>query len=174
MTKKNLQIIAKELNEVLGLSPEIDIDLGEKKLQKKIEEAAALLEQEDELTPRVLKFLTKMELLPWLKKEEKKEAPIQGQEDIQKPKGKKKTTSIEQAKSTPKNESKKAPKKYRSNTMAGSITDTVCGATSKNTCSELAKLLNTTPGRIWSHVSDMAKNGYQFSSLEKTNILINR
>ena len=47
---KELVAAAKELNEVLGIEPEIDVKLGEEELEAKIIEASELITTEDEFT----------------------------------------------------------------------------------------------------------------------------
>lgn len=48
--KKDLVAAAKELNEVMGLDPEIDVTLNKKDLIEVLREAAELVEEDDELT----------------------------------------------------------------------------------------------------------------------------
>ena len=52
--KKELASIAKELNKVLGLDPAIDLKGSQEELVEKINEAAALLVPEDELTEKTV------------------------------------------------------------------------------------------------------------------------
>ena len=55
--EKDYVFVAKELNELLGLEPPIDVTASEKEIVGKILEASDLLEPEDEISEKVQKFL---------------------------------------------------------------------------------------------------------------------
>lgn len=56
---KQLQIVAKELNEKLGLEPSIEIDGSQEYLEKMIREAVQLVVIADDLTPNTWEVLRK-------------------------------------------------------------------------------------------------------------------
>lgn len=58
--KKELAAIAKELNKVLGLDPAINVKAPQEELVEKINEAAALLVPEDELSAKTMEGLGKL------------------------------------------------------------------------------------------------------------------
>lgn len=60
LSKKELAAIAKELNEVLGLDPAINVKAPQEELVQKINEAAALLVPEDELSAKTMEGLGKL------------------------------------------------------------------------------------------------------------------
>ncbi len=58
--KKQLVEVAKELNKVLGLEPEINVRQGLEKLKEEVVVAADLLEPEDELSSETLKVIEEL------------------------------------------------------------------------------------------------------------------
>lgn len=60
LSKKELAAIAKELNKVLGLDPAINVKAPQEELVEKINEAAALLVPEDELSAKTMEGLGKL------------------------------------------------------------------------------------------------------------------
>ena len=61
-TKEKLQELAKELNEVLGLDPEISLELSEEKLLKEINETKTMIEPGDTLTEQAQEILAELDL----------------------------------------------------------------------------------------------------------------
>ena len=60
MEKKALVKAAKELNEVLGLEPELDVKLDLEKLKEEVKAAGELVEPEDELSEETQKVLAEI------------------------------------------------------------------------------------------------------------------
>ncbi len=61
MERKDLVKAAEELNEVLGLDPEIEVDNDIEALKTLISEAAELIEPEDEISKRTTKVIKQLE-----------------------------------------------------------------------------------------------------------------
>ena len=76
-TKEKLQELAKELNEVLGLDPEISLELSEEKLLKEINEAKTMIEPGDTLTELAKEILAELDLPKAPEAENEKEDSIE-------------------------------------------------------------------------------------------------
>ncbi len=79
MERKNLVKVAKELNEVLGLEPQIDIEAEDDKLKDLILEAAKLIQPGDDLS------IGTMRVVRVLQKKWKKEQPTASAEESEEP-----------------------------------------------------------------------------------------
>lgn len=64
MKKSELIKVAKELNKVLGLEPQIDVELSKQDLFAKIKYAATLLDPLDEFSKSTLEFLKNNTSIP--------------------------------------------------------------------------------------------------------------
>ena len=76
-TKEKLQLLAKELNEVLGLDPEISLELLEEKLLKEINEAKTMIEPGDTLSEQAEEILAELDLPEAPESENEKEDSIE-------------------------------------------------------------------------------------------------
>lgn len=82
LSKKELAAIAKELNKVLGLDPAINVKAPQEELVEKINEAAALLVPEDELSAKTMEGLGKLGIeLPMVGPDSAIEDPDEDEEE---------------------------------------------------------------------------------------------
>ena len=81
MTKKDLVKVATELNDVLGLSPEIDTKVASKELKSLILEAAGFIEPEDVISKSTLSIIKTLKKEAKPVEEEEPEEPEDVEED---------------------------------------------------------------------------------------------
>ena len=115
MTKKDVVSVAKELNKVLGLNPQIDTKQGLEELKGLVLQAADLIEPEDEISEKTTKIIEELrEEKAASESEENEEAGDVEEEEEEEEEGPK----SEKAKA-PKKEKAKAPKKESKSKTSG-------------------------------------------------------
>lgn len=77
VTRVQLQETAAELNEIMGLNPEIDLDEADESLKAKIIKAAGLLNEADTISDKTRKVLESLKCAPAPQVAAKKETPVE-------------------------------------------------------------------------------------------------